>query len=98
EDSMNCRWPIVGLSVLALAATDAVGASAKQRRHGARHGVQYAPAVLLRRRHPGRHACTRRVRGYGYRPTTASPTRATADGARAARAAARPGCKTRRRR
>jgi len=40
---MKRHWPIVGLSVLALAAMDAAGASAKQRRHGARHGVQYAP-------------------------------------------------------
>jgi len=40
---MEGHWPIVGLSVLALVAMDAAGASAKKRHHGARQGVRYAP-------------------------------------------------------
>src|ERR1700752_5462641 len=39
EESMKRHWPIVVLSVLALAAIDAPLAGAKQRHHGARHAV-----------------------------------------------------------
>jgi hypothetical protein len=38
---MKRHWPLVALSVIALAAIDTAGA--KQRYHGARHGVRYAP-------------------------------------------------------
>ena len=43
EESMKCHWPIVGLSMLALAAMDAAYAGEKQRHYRARHGVHYAP-------------------------------------------------------
>jgi len=40
---MKRHWPIVALSVVALATIDAAQASAKQRHHRAGHGVRYAP-------------------------------------------------------
>ena len=40
---MERHWPLVAFSVIALAAVDAAYAGAKQRYHGARHGVRYAP-------------------------------------------------------
>ena len=43
---MKRHWPIVGLSVLALATMDAACASAKQRHHGVRQGVRYAPVSV----------------------------------------------------
>jgi hypothetical protein len=39
---MKRHWPIVALSVVALATIDVTHASAKQRHHGARHGVRHA--------------------------------------------------------
>jgi len=43
---MKPYWPIVGLSVLALATIDGSPASAKQRHHGARHAVRHAPVSV----------------------------------------------------
>jgi hypothetical protein len=43
---MKRHWPIVGLSVLALATMDAACARAKQRHYGARHAVRNAPASV----------------------------------------------------
>ena len=43
---MKRHWPIVGLSVLALAAMDAACASEKERRHGTRPRVQHAPKTV----------------------------------------------------
>jgi hypothetical protein len=40
---MKRHWPIVGVSVLALAIIDASLASAKQRHRGARHAERHAP-------------------------------------------------------
>jgi hypothetical protein len=39
---MKRHWPLVALSVITLVAIDATYASAKQRHHGARHGVRDA--------------------------------------------------------
>jgi hypothetical protein len=43
EESMKRHWPILALSLLALAIVDASLASAKQRHRGARHAVRHAP-------------------------------------------------------
>jgi hypothetical protein len=43
---MKRHWPIVALSVVALATIDVAHASAKQRHHGARHGVRHAPGSV----------------------------------------------------
>jgi hypothetical protein len=43
---MKHHWPLVALSVIAFAAIDATYAGAKQRHHGARHGVRHAPASV----------------------------------------------------
>jgi hypothetical protein len=46
EETMKHHWPIVVLSVLALATIDAALAGAKQRYRGVRHAVRHAPVSV----------------------------------------------------
>ena len=85
---MQCHWPLVALSVIALRPSMRL----TQVRSNATMGLTTACATRLAAlpRHPRltRRACMRRGPACGYRPGTALPTKVMADGFRAARVAA----------
>ena len=88
---MKRHWPIVALSVVALATIDVAHASAKQRHHGAHHGVRHALGSVAPASSFGPARMYEARPGVWISTYTALPTRVTAGGVRAAPAAARPG-------